>query len=95
MRVDSSNAPGVAQQLTSNRGEGKTRGEQTDDSKSAVVVSIGEAAKGSAEAAARLDSEVKTRLEAVRLQLQNSNYPIDFDRLAERIVEDELARAGL
>lgn len=35
-----------------------------------------------------------TRLQTIRAQLDQGNYPVDLDVLASRIVDDEFLRAG-
>jgi len=41
-----------------------------------------------------VDPAVAQRIERVRALLAKGAYPIDFDKLASRIVDDDRARAG-
>jgi hypothetical protein len=59
----------------------------------AVVVAIDRSATQVMAAAARLSAAIGARLEAVRAQLRDRSYVIDYDRLSECIVDDELARS--
>ncbi len=98
MRIQGPNSQAIANAATDaaskSNAERAERKEQAASSK-AVVVNIGEAAGGASRASARLSEEVAARLEEVRSQLQAGTYGIDFERLAERIASDELARAGV
>lgn len=62
----------------------------------ADVVTIGGSAKkmSAANAAGGLDPAIQARLEEVRGQIQNNQYAVDYSKLAENILGDEVARAG-
>jgi len=57
-----------------------------------VVVSDG--AREVSAAVARQSAARSERVASVRAQVQSGSYKIDRDRLAERLADDELARAG-
>ncbi len=62
----------------------------------ADVVTIGGSAKkmSAANAAGGLDPAIQARLEEVRGQIKNNQYAVDYSKLAENILGDEVARAG-
>jgi len=64
-----------------------------DADRGASVVSI--RSKAAAKSSAMQEAEVAARLEAVRQQLADGSYEIDFDRLAGSIADDELGRHGI
>ena len=61
----------------------------------ASVVSLGDAARRMSAASTELEAAVQTRIDDVRAKLQAGEYPIDFTKLAERIVDDEATRLGI
>ncbi len=63
------------------------RGEQD----SVVVSSV---AREISAAVARQTAARSERVATVRAQVESGSYPIDKDKLAERLADDELARAG-
>jgi anti-sigma28 factor (negative regulator of flagellin synthesis) len=62
-------------------------GEHSND---ATVVTLSSAAAAIQTGA--LDELVNARIEQIRILLQRGEYPIDLDKLASRIADDELAR---
>jgi anti-sigma28 factor (negative regulator of flagellin synthesis) len=57
----------------------------------AAVVTLSSA--GAAVAAGAPDELMSARLEQIRLLIDRGEYPIDLDKLASRIADDELLRA--
>lgn len=68
-----------------------TPGHDREPNTPAAVVSLGEAA--SIAKTSRVDAAVRARLEAVRAALDRGEYSVDLDRLAGKIMDDELVRA--
>ena len=66
--------------------EATTGGRPADDQ--ASVVSIGAAATR----AAGNDPSVSTRINRIRELLASGDYQVDLDKLAERILDDDIAR---
>jgi len=60
---------------------------------SASVVKLS-AAGASASAEAAASPTTTTRLATIRAMLDKGDYPVDLDRLASRIVDDDLLRVG-
>jgi len=79
---DVSEAPGAA-----------TAAAKADDTRGAVVVKL-RTAEARAEGAGKLTAEVAQRLDRVREQILSGDYKLDFESLAERIADEELARSG-
>ena len=72
-----------------------TKAEASGGNKADVVTIGGSAQKMSAaNAAGGLDPAIQARLEEVRGQIQNNQYAVDYSKLAENILGDEVARAG-
>lgn len=59
----------------------------------ASVVRLGEEAAAAA-AASPLEPEVAARISRVRELLSAGEYEVDLDQLAERILDDDVARGG-
>lgn len=38
--------------------------------------------------------DITTRLETIKAMIDAGDYPVDLDKLAERIVDDEVVRSG-
>ena len=91
MRIESSQIPLVP--------ESKPRADQVDPRPTtarpgpsdAAVVTVTPGAKHTA----AVDHAIQNRVERVKLLLARGAYPIDLDRLAARILDDENARAGV
>ena len=62
----------------------------THDSQAAVVTL---SSAGAAVQAGAPDELMSARLEQIRLLIERGDYPIDLDKLAARIADDELARS--
>lgn len=62
----------------------------TTDNQAAVVTL---SSAGAAVQAGAPDELMSARLEQIRLLIERGEYPIDLDKLAVRIADDELARA--
>lgn len=92
MRIPSgSNTPPIAPSIS----DRKPAAERSESAKSAPApTSIDRASARAAAAGVKLGETVASRLQEVRRQLAEGSYPIDFDRLAERILDDEIARSG-
>ena len=88
------NLGGIRQESTDSPAKAKLQHNQPSAKDDAAVVTLGKTAEKANVASERLNDEIRSRLEEVRLQLSRNEYPIDLDRLAERIVDDELARSG-
>ncbi len=56
----------------------------------AAVVSIGAAARSSG--ASGVDPSISTRIGRIRELLASGEYQVDLDQLAERILDDDVAR---
>ena len=57
-----------------------------------TVVSLSQAAKASASDDAEVDPINRTRLDEIRAAIKQDKYPIDLDRLASKIIEDDKLR---
>jgi flagellar biosynthesis anti-sigma factor FlgM len=60
----------------------------------AAAVVVSNDAKAADASKSRLDGAVLERLQAVKAAIAGGTYAVDFDRLASRLVDDELARGG-
>lgn len=74
---------------TTREGKQATRATEGKDS-SASVVSLSSAA--GAAAAEKPSQGITARLSAIRSSIERGDYPIDLDKLASRIVDDDLVR---
>jgi anti-sigma28 factor (negative regulator of flagellin synthesis) len=75
--------------------EGREAPERTPakaESSVATVVSLSPAGARAAAAAGRAQSGQTTRLEKIKAMIDAGDYPVDLDKLAERIADDELVR---
>jgi flagellar biosynthesis anti-sigma factor FlgM len=91
MRINGSGNPPI--ETNRQRSPKGTPAEGHDHSSPAAVVSIGQAAKAASTSA--VDSSVRSRLEQVRAALERGEYSVDLDRLASRIIDDEVARGAV
>jgi flagellar biosynthesis anti-sigma factor FlgM len=57
-----------------------------------TVVSLSQAAKASSSDDAEIDPMNRTRLDEIRTAIKHDKYPIDLDRLASKIIEDDKLR---
>jgi flagellar biosynthesis anti-sigma factor FlgM len=57
-----------------------------------TVVSLSQAAKASASDDAEVDPINRTRLDEIRAAIKQDKYPIDLDKLASKIIEDDKLR---
>ncbi len=95
MRVDSStpghvgDRPAAEQTTSASKGADEGSGEPRD----AVVLHLGEAAARVRDHSP-LSAKISARLEEVAAQIREGTYVVDFDVLADRLVDEELARAG-
>lgn len=64
----------------------------TKEGSNASVVNLSSAA-GTA-SAQPASSGITARLAAIKVQIESGNYPIDLDKLASRIVDDDSARGS-
>jgi flagellar biosynthesis anti-sigma factor FlgM len=97
MRIFQPNPPQVTNERSDRADGSSARAKKSANpgaKEQAAVVSIGRAASQAASAAERIPDSVAKRLEAVRAQLRNGTYQIDFAKLAERIVDDEVDRGS-
>jgi anti-sigma28 factor (negative regulator of flagellin synthesis) len=95
MRIEGKPSPVIADPPSSDRAKTVSNRPDSGEPRGAVVLSIGDAAAKLAASSARLSESVSARLQEVRRMIADNSYPIDFDRLAERILDDESARAGV
>jgi anti-sigma28 factor (negative regulator of flagellin synthesis) len=65
----------------------------TEPATAATIVVLSEAA--SAVQRSRVESAVAARIDRIQALLARGEYPIDLDRLAERLRADDAARAGV
>lgn len=65
---------------------------KAEDRKGAVVVSL--SAGATAATQERPEVSADARLERIRALVDRGEYPIDLDKLAQQIVEDDLLRGG-
>lgn len=63
-----------------------------DQASQASVVSLGAAAHASQ--TSKLDPAISARIGRIRELLSSGEYTVDLDQLAERILDDDVARAG-
>jgi flagellar biosynthesis anti-sigma factor FlgM len=64
----------------------------SDPPAASVVVSTSAASASAARA--RVDSAVEQRISVLRTEVSTGSYRPDLERLADRLVDEELARAG-
>ncbi|MEP6860378.1 MAG: flagellar biosynthesis anti-sigma factor FlgM [Deltaproteobacteria bacterium] len=57
-----------------------------------TVVTLSHAAKASASDDAEVDPINRTRLDEIRAAIKQDKYPIDLDKLASKIIEDDKLR---
>jgi flagellar biosynthesis anti-sigma factor FlgM len=57
-----------------------------------TVVSLSEAAKASSADDTEIDPMNRTRIQQIRDAIKHDKYPIDLDRLASKIIEDDKLR---
>lgn len=60
----------------------------------AAVVSLGADASAAAASSSGVSPEISARVSRVRELLANGEYVVDLDKLASRILDDDLAREG-
>jgi anti-sigma28 factor (negative regulator of flagellin synthesis) len=71
------------------------KAEAAKENGKADVVTLGSSARSlAANNGMKLGTEIQARLELVREQLRNNEYPIDYGKLASNILGDEVARSG-
>lgn len=83
----------VVSQIAPTTREGKqaTRAADSKDS-TASVVTLSSA--GAAAAAEPTSPSITSRLDAIRALIDRGEYPIDLDKLASRIVDDDAVRGS-
>jgi len=57
-----------------------------------TVVSLSQAAKASSADDTEIDPMNRTRIQQIRDAIKHDKYPIDLDRLASKIIEDDKLR---
>jgi anti-sigma28 factor (negative regulator of flagellin synthesis) len=57
-----------------------------------TVVSLSQAAQASSSVDGEVDPLMRTRLDEIRTAIKEDRYPIDLDKLASKIVEDDKLR---
>jgi anti-sigma28 factor (negative regulator of flagellin synthesis) len=57
-----------------------------------TVVSLSQAAQASSHDDAEVDPMNRTRLDEIRNAIKHDKYPIDLDKLASKIIEDDKLR---
>lgn len=57
-----------------------------------TVVSLSQAAQASAADDSEIDPANRTRIQQIRDAIKHDKYPIDLDRLASKIIEDDKLR---
>jgi anti-sigma28 factor (negative regulator of flagellin synthesis) len=90
MRIPGHSTPTITTQLT-DRKSAPDKAVATSDP--AEGRSIESTSSRAAAAGVKLGESITSHLQEVRRQIAEGSYPIDFDRLAEKILEDETARA--
>jgi flagellar biosynthesis anti-sigma factor FlgM len=88
MRIDS-NTPVVP--ITKDTSTGAKAAPRSGPSGSSTVVTLSASATASASAQ---PVDVTSRLDRIRALLDKGDYPVDLDKLASRIVDDESTRGG-
>jgi flagellar biosynthesis anti-sigma factor FlgM len=89
MRIDGSK-PGPT--LDTKVGKQAQSSESKPQAQEQVVVSA--TLREKLESSAKEEAARAERLQALRSQIRSGSYRIDFDKLAERILQDETARWG-
>jgi flagellar biosynthesis anti-sigma factor FlgM len=89
MRIESKTVPPISSQQPRGSGTAAPAKPSGGD-----VVSISSAATGAAQSADHSNAAVANRIQEIRAQLAGGNYPIDLDRLASHIVDDETLRSS-
>ncbi len=87
MRID----PKLIPVTTLEPREKKASATRTSGGGSASVVTLSSAG---ATASAATPPEMSAKLAHIRAQLEKGDYPVDLDKLASRIVDDEVLREG-
>ncbi len=95
MRVDSSTTGHVGDQTAAKQTTSapKRAAEGSDQPRDAVILHLGDAA-ARVRGHSPLSATISARLEHVAAQIREGTYTIDLDKLADRLVDEELARAG-
>lgn len=73
--------------------EVKKAGKVENVDKPAAVVSSGVAETSAS--SARAEAALQERIAALKSQIESGTYKIDFDRLANRLIDEELQRSGV
>lgn len=89
MRIDPTAITSLGEARARGTSPAPVKDEAKDDA--SAVVSLGVAARTEA---APLDAAVSARIDRVKALLAQGNYPVDLDKLASRITDDEFARGG-
>jgi flagellar biosynthesis anti-sigma factor FlgM len=91
--ADAGRSSGTSSATGAERGRDGAPLQAVRDTPSAAVV-VSSDAKTADASRSRLDGAVLERLQAVKAAIAGGNYAVDFDKLASRLVDDELARGG-
>jgi len=73
------------------REQAPAAGSKPAPSDSSTIVDISQAAQAASETT---DPKVTQRIAEIKTMLQTGAYPVDLEKLASRIVDDELLRGG-
>ncbi|RMH40723.1 MAG: flagellar biosynthesis anti-sigma factor FlgM [Deltaproteobacteria bacterium] len=94
MRIDRPTTTHIGDHVSTDRADARARSDRAGAAGrpggAAVVVALGSATRQ----VGALPKDVADRLERVRAQIADGSYQVDFDKLAERLVDEELARVG-
>ncbi len=94
MRIQGPKIPGIQPNVNkTEESDRSAKSSETPRGEQAVVVSIGTASRSTLGGSSASEA-IKARLDEVRSQLNSGQYPVDFDRLAESILADEVGRDG-
>lgn len=75
--------------ITKDSHDPKAKAGERPSSSTVVTLSAGATASASAKPV-----DIASRLERIRALLAKDQYPVDLDKLASRIIEDDTARGG-
>ena len=90
MRIDPATITSLGEARA--RGTNAPKPDDTAKDDASSVVALGPAARSSGSSA--VDRAIAAKIDRVKSLLAEGNYPVDLDKLASRITDDEFARGG-
>lgn len=94
MRIVGQNAYSTELAAGSKTRAGKGEATKASDSVAHDTVKLSESSGAAAQALSAEDAARAARIAEVKAQIESGGYPLDFQRLADAIVGDEISRGG-